>query len=103
MEAQNFKSKRYQLRRERVYVRVTSSFDSTGYMMPLSITWEDGRTFRIETVRDFRPAGMAGNKMNSDCFTVVIRGQEKLLFFELTDPRFVGRVGRWFVEKLVRV
>ena len=40
---------------ERVYVKVASEFDSTGYMQPTSITWADGRTFPIETVRDFRP------------------------------------------------
>lgn len=30
---------------ERVYVKVASEFDSTGYMQPTSITWADGRTF----------------------------------------------------------
>ena len=44
--------------KERVYVKVSSDFDSTGYMQPTSITWSDGRTFPIETVRDFRPAGL---------------------------------------------
>ena len=37
---------------ERVYVKVASEFDSTGYMQPTSITWADGRTFPIEPVRD---------------------------------------------------
>lgn len=32
---------------ERVYVKVASEFDSTGYMQPTSITWADGRTFPI--------------------------------------------------------
>ena len=41
---------------ERVYVSVSSIFDSTGYMQPTSITWTDGRTFPIESVRDYRPA-----------------------------------------------
>ena len=36
---------------ERVYVRVASEFDSTGYMQPTSITWADGRTFPIESGR----------------------------------------------------
>lgn len=27
---------------ERVYVKVNSDFDSTGYMQPKSITWADG-------------------------------------------------------------
>lgn len=63
--------------KERVYVKVSSDFDSTGYMQPTSITWSDGRTFPIETVRDFRPAGTADNGYSGDCFTVLIQGQEK--------------------------
>ena len=41
---------------DRIYVNVNSDFDSTGYMLPRSITWKDGRTFRIEAVKDYRPA-----------------------------------------------
>ena len=41
---------------ERVYVKVNSDFDATGYMQPRSITWADGRTFKIEAVKDYRPA-----------------------------------------------
>ena len=41
---------------EKVYVKVTSDFDATGYMQPRQITWGDGRTYPIEQVRDFRPA-----------------------------------------------
>ena len=80
-------------------MKVTSEFDSTGYMLPTSITWADGRTFPIETVRDFRPAGMADNDCTGDCFTVLIQGKEKHLFFEHIDPRFTGRLGRWYVER----
>lgn len=43
-------------RPEKVYVKVNSDFDSTGYMQPRSITWKDGRVFVIEAVKDFRPA-----------------------------------------------
>lgn len=35
---------------ERVYVKVTTDFDETGYMCPSTITWEDGRTFKIEKI-----------------------------------------------------
>ena len=73
---------------ERVYVSVSSIFDSTGYMQPTSITWTDGRTFPIESVRDYRPADAS----HKDCYTVIIRGQEKHLFFERTDPLFPSRV-----------
>lgn len=84
---------------ERIYVKVNSDFDSTGYMQPKYITWEDGRIFRIEQVRDFRPASVMGNDYNGDCYTVVIKGEEKHLFFERTNPLFPNRVGRWFVER----
>ena len=84
---------------ERVYVKVASEFDSTGYMLPTSITWADGRTFPIETVRDFRPANTTNNNYTNDCFTVLIQGKEKHLFFERIDPRFTGRLGRWYVER----
>lgn len=81
---------------ERIYVKVNSDFDATGYMQPRSITWTDGRTFPIETVRDFRPSDA---HHSSDCFTVLIHGEEKHLFFEPIDTIFSGRYGRWFVEK----
>lgn len=58
-------------------------------------------TFAIDAVRDFRPAGTLGCDCRGDCYTVVIRGEEKHLFFERVDPLFSGRVGRWFVEKTV--
>ena len=88
-----------QQKTERIYVKVASEFDSTGYMLPTSITWADGRTFPIEKVRDFRPAGTADNGFSGDCFTVLIQGQEKHLFVERIDKRFTGRLGRWFVER----
>ena len=87
---------------ERVYVKVNSDFDSTGYMQPKSITWADGRTFPIDAVRDFRPAGTANNNFSGDYFTVLIQGQEKHLFFEHIDRRFSGRIGRWFVKKIAQ-
>ena len=84
---------------DRIYVSVTSDFDRTGYMKPRSITWKDGRTFLIEEVRDYRPASVYRKGMQGDCYTVVIRGKVRHLFFEKTDDRFSARTGRWFVEK----
>jgi len=84
---------------DRIYVNVNSDFDSTGYMIPRAITWKDGRTFRIESVKDFRPASTLRKGMSGDCYTVIIRGEEKHLFFEKTGDLFATRVGRWFVEK----
>ena len=36
----------------KVFVKVNSDFDTTGYMQPRSITWLDGRSFPIDAVRD---------------------------------------------------
>ena len=83
---------------ERIYVRVNSDFDSTGFMQPRSITWRDGRTFRIDRVADFRPASSVGRAFHGDCYTVIIQNERKYLFFERADSRYDNSVGRWFVE-----
>ena len=87
-------------RPERVYVKVNSDFDSTGFMQPRSITWADGRVFKIDAVKDFRPASSLACGLPGDCYTVVIKGELKLLFFERSDPHFASKVGRWFVEAM---
>ena len=86
---------------EKVYVKVTSDFDATGYMLPRTIIWTDGRIFRIDEVKDFRPACTFGSGRTGDCYTVVIGGVEKHLFFEKTSELFAARVGRWYVERPV--
>ena len=80
---------------DRVYVRVSSDFDPTGYMQPRAITWPDGRVFPIEDVRSIRPAG---ESRLLDCYTVVIRGWEKRLYFERAGGPLACRLGRWFVD-----
>ncbi len=83
---------------EKVYVKVNTDFDSTGYMQPRSIIWSDGRIFKIDAVKDFRPASTLERGRSGDCYTVVIHGEEKFLFFEKTSELFAARIGRWFVE-----
>ena len=83
---------------ERVYVKVNSDFDATGYMQPRSITWADGRTFQIEAVKDYRPAACYRQGAEGSCYTVMIKGQERHLFFEWTNSSFASRVARWYVE-----
>ena len=86
------------MRSEKIFVTVTSVFDSTGYVHPREIIWEDGRVFKIESIKDFRPASSLAEHLPGDCYTVVIKGEVKHLFFERTDPMYSGRFGRWFVE-----
>ena len=83
---------------ERVYMKVNSDFDATGYMQPRSITWADGRTFQIEAVKDYRPAACYRQGAEGSCYTVMIKGQERHLFFEWTNSSFASRVARWYVE-----
>ena len=83
----------------RVYVKVNSDFDSTGSVTPRAIIWSDGRIFKIDSVRDFRPASTLGESRSGDCYTVLIRGEERQLFFERTSTLFGSRLGRWWVEQ----
>ncbi len=83
---------------QRVYVEVTSDFDPTGYMHPRKITWSDGREFQIEEVRNFRPATQNTDRAVTDCYTVVVRGEIKYLFFEKAGRYQSSRIGRWYVE-----
>ena len=54
--------------------------------------------FRIDTVRDLVPASLYGEDYSGECYTVVIRGEERRLFFERSSGRQPNRFGRWFVE-----
>lgn len=82
----------------RVYVKVNSDFDATGAVTPRAIIWEDGRSFKIEAVRDFRPASAMEGGRSGDCYTVIVHGEEKHLFFERTNAMYGSRLGRWWVE-----
>lgn len=88
-------------RTERIYVKVNSDFDATGYMQPRSITWADGRTFKIDAVKDYRPTSFYRKGAEGSCYTVMIRGEEKYLYFEWTNASFASRVARWYVETTV--
>ena len=89
---------RTKCRREKVYVIVNSDFDRTGYIRPRSITWSDGRTFRIDAVKDYRPASFYRPGTGGACYTVMIRGKERHLFFEWADSTQSSRIARWYVE-----
>ncbi len=82
----------------RIYVKVTTDFDTSGMMMPKAITWTDGRVFPIEAVTDFRPAAALQEGHAGDCYTVLIHGERKHLFFQRTNRMEGHRLGRWWVE-----
>ena len=73
----------------KIYIGVTSYTDPDGKLMPLSITWEDGRTFEVDRVTDVRRAGSDAGGAGIR-YTCMFSGRERYLFFEDT--------GRWFIE-----
>ncbi|MFQ6803977.1 MAG: hypothetical protein ACLRT5_03065 [Lachnospiraceae bacterium] len=72
--------------------------DATGYMQH-GFHHLERRTDLSHRMCPGLPSRGSFRGLRRDCYTVVIHGQEKHLFFERTDPLFRGRVGRWFVEK----
>ncbi len=73
----------------KVFVEVTARFDREGRMLPLSLTWEDGRTFEIDRVLDVRRAASLKAGGQGIRYACRILGRERYLFLE---------EGRWFVE-----
>ena len=74
----------------KVYVDVTARFDADGNILPLSIQWEDGRSFEIDRILDIRPAVSLKAGGCGIRYTCRIRNQQTYLFLE---------GNRWFVEK----
>ena len=73
----------------KVYVRVLAETDENGNIEPVSVTWEDGKTYFIDAVTDIRRSyakKVGGTAMR---YTVKIKGKQTYIF--LDD-------GKWFVE-----
>ena len=77
------------MKMRKVYVDVTLRHDKYGKIIPLSVTWEDGRKYEIDRVIDVRRAASTKVGGNGMRFTVRILGKETYLFDD-------GE--RWFVE-----
>ena len=76
----------------KVYVRVLSETDEEGNITPVSITWEDGRTFTVDKVTDIRRAYAAKVGGTAIRYAVKISGKDTFLF---------AQDGKWFVESRV--
>ena len=75
--------------REKRYVKVVSSTDEDGSIMPLSIEWEDGRVYEIDRVLDRRQA--ASLKVGGTGLRFLIRIGEATTYLFFENPR-------WYVE-----
>lgn len=76
----------------KVYVRVISETDERGKISPISVIWEDGRSYSVDKIVDVRRAcaiKVGGTAMR---YTVNIEGKQTYVFFE---------DGKWFVESKV--
>lgn len=78
--------------RRKRYVEVTVRYKEDGSVWPLSITWDDGRTFHIDQITDVRQAASLKVGGMGVRYIVCIGQHTTCLFFE--DPR-------WFVEEVV--
>lgn len=86
----------------RVYVAVTAAFGNDGTMLPVEITWEDGRKFEVDRVLDIRQAASMKAGGCGDRYTVRIGGRQSYLFFERSTNISGNNIGRWFVERRQR-
>ena len=75
---------------ERIIVEVNADIDTTGFVTPRSILWSDGRVFRIDEVRSFRPASTINKSLPGDCYTVVINGKTRHLFLNAATRCFLS-------------
>ncbi len=73
----------------KVYVDVTLKQDKYGSIIPLSVTWEDGKRYEIDRVLDVRRAVSTKVGGVGVRFTVRILNKETYIFND-------GE--RWFVE-----
>lgn len=80
------------LYREKMYVAVSAMIDTDGVATPLSITWEDGRTYNIDRILNRRQATSLKVGGRGVRYLVRIGGRDTFLFFE--NPR-------WFVERKI--
>jgi len=78
--------------RRKHYVQVLARIDEDGCVTPLSVTWDDGRTFEIDRVLDARQA--ASLKVGGTGMRYLVRIGQATTYLFYEDPR-------WFVEEKV--
>ena len=78
--------------RRKHYVQVLARIDEDGCVTPLSVTWDDGRTFEIDRVLDARQA--ASRKVGGTGMRYLVRIGQATTYLFYEDPR-------WFVEEKI--
>ena len=83
----------------KTYVPVWVMFDEDGRMLPRALVWRDGLTYGIDRVKDIRRAAARKAGGMGDRYTIMVRGQERYLFFEHSAEYCDKNPGRWFLEE----
>lgn len=83
----------------KVYVEVTSVTSVEGIMLPRSLLWEDGRTYKIDRVSEIKQSAAMKCGGQGDRYTIWIGGKMSYLYFERSTAVTGNIIGRWFVEK----
>ena len=76
--------------RRKHYVEVLARIDEEGAVTPVSVTWDDGRTFEIDRVLDVRQA--ASLKVGGTGMRYLVRIGQTTTYLFYENPR-------WFVEE----
>ena len=74
----------------RVYVKVVVQIDESGGVRPLSVTWEDGRTFEVDRLLDVRRA--ASTKVGGQGIRYTCQVGERIVMLFYDAPY-------WFIER----
>lgn len=83
----------------KIYVRVSADFDKEGFVHPRSIIWSDGHVYPIDRIISIKHMHASKAGGDGDCFTIIVGGQTRQLFYERFRELEGNHVGRWFVEK----
>ena len=78
---------------KKVYVVMNVQVQPDGSIRPMSMVWEDGTIYEIDSVLHIVPAASLKVGGCGTRYTVIIEGKQRDVFDE---------GGKWFVEKEVR-
>ena len=77
----------------KVYVDVVAKFSRDGVLLPVEITWEDGKKYEISWVKDKRKAASTKAGGVGERYTCIVNGKEVHLFYEDNNMWFMERAG----------
>lgn len=80
------------MKSRKVYVSVVAEIDEEGNKKPMSIKWEDGRTYKIDKVLEVRRAFAQKVGGTAVRYTISVCGKTTFIFED---------EGKWFAESRI--